>query len=72
MLKLEKHDKCSFSFSLFQLKFDTLDLIGIFEHVFDNLKVDPSNHKVGTACSFKIPNHPSLYFVFCRFRLVFN
>ena len=31
---------------LLQLKFETLDLIGIFEHVFDKLKVNPSKHKV--------------------------
>ncbi|XP_068758351.1 uncharacterized protein [Montipora capricornis] len=34
------------SLKIDKLKFDTLDLIGIFEHVFDNLKVDPSKHKV--------------------------
>ena len=33
--------------SLLQLKFEILDLIGIFEHVFDKLKVNPSKHKVG-------------------------
>ena len=32
---------------LLQLKFEILDLIGIFEHVFDKLKVNPSKHKVG-------------------------
>ena len=33
--------------SLLQLKFEIFDLIGIFEHVFDQLKVNPSKHKVG-------------------------
>ena len=32
---------------VFQLKFDTVDLIGILEHVFKQLQVDPSKHKVG-------------------------
>ena len=33
--------------SSLQLKFEIFDLIGIFEHVFDQLKVNPSKHKVG-------------------------
>ena len=32
---------------LLQLKFEIRDLIGIFEHVFAKLKVNPSKHKVG-------------------------
>ena len=30
----------------FQLKVHTMDLIGILEHLFDKLKVDPTKHKV--------------------------
>ena len=33
----------------FQLKVHTMDLIGILEHLFDKLKVDPAKHKVQTA-----------------------
>ena len=33
----------------FQLKVHTMDLIGILEHLFDKLKVDPTKHKVQTA-----------------------
>ena len=45
--------------SLLQLKFEIFDLIGIFEHVFDQLKVNPSKHKVGIW-----------YFVFCFLELL--
>lgn len=34
------------SLKIDKLKFEILDLIGILEHVFDKLKVDPSKHKV--------------------------
>ena len=34
----------------FQLKVHTMDLIGILEHLFDKLKVDPTKHKVQKNC----------------------
>lgn len=48
--EIRKNSKLRFplrkSLKIDMLKFNTLDLIGIFEHVFDKLKVDPSEHKV--------------------------
>ncbi|KAJ7355131.1 hypothetical protein OS493_027920 [Desmophyllum pertusum] len=41
------------SLKIDKLKFEILDLIGVFEHVFDKLKVDPSKHKDGYSGSYK-------------------